>query len=106
MIVRPSASSTVNESSVTLTLWANTSRISDSEILMPRPQQANCVLFDHLLNAPDLHAAKAAALVQANRVKPKLPRTVISLHVDVRRLISIGRVKEKPICPGPKNSWQ
>jgi hypothetical protein len=53
-----------------------------------------------------LHAPEATTPFQANGLKPELRCCPIPLHMDVGRLVFIGRVKEEPIWPQPKYSWQ
>ncbi len=71
VIVLPSAKSTSRASSLTLTLSASASLSSVPEVLIPRPQQKDCVLHHQPLNPCDFRAAKAPASFQADRLQPK-----------------------------------
>jgi len=40
---------------------------------------------------------KAATPIQADRIEPKLRDTLVTLDVNVQRLVSISRIVKKPI---------
>jgi hypothetical protein len=105
-IVRPSASSAIRASSLTLTLWASACLCSAPEVLIPLPQQINRVFRDQILDSSNLRPAEAATLLQADPVQPKLRRSLFPLDMHVGRLIPIRRVKKYPVWPRPKNGWQ
>src|ERR1039457_1412446 len=93
VIVRPSARSTARESAVTLTSCAVTSLSSVSEILMPRLQQQTGVVRSQFLDLSNLDPPKAAAIFKANWIRPELGPQFVTLHMDVRRLLMIRRVR-------------
>jgi len=51
-------------------------------------------LFNLSLNSPKFNARKAATPFQTYRIKPELGLGLPTLHVDMRRFISIRRIKE------------
>ena len=68
---------------------AEASLNSVPEILIPSLHQKANVLRNHLLDLPDLRAAKAAVPFKTNRIKPELRLQLLALFVDMRRLYSI-----------------
>src|SRR6266540_3423191 len=101
--VRPSSSRTVSSSSVTLTSTALAARRSLVEVGIPAPQQRFSVLFNQSLNPSDLNRSKATAALEANRAQPELSAILISLDVNVRRLLRVARVKEDAVRAGPQH---
>ena len=88
--VRPSTKSTKSVSSLTATFWAAATRELSCEELIPRPQQIVCAIFNYTVESADFQAAESAAVLQPDRIKPELGPIVVSLHVNMRRLVSIG----------------
>jgi hypothetical protein len=73
------------------------------EELMPTLQQLLLVLFDKSQKAVDLSPRKAVTAFQQDGVEPELGFALLALYMDVGRFISITRVEEQPVRPGPKN---
>src|SRR3954468_4160377 len=102
-IVRPSARSTVNASSVTAISSALTVPISRLEIFIPTSQQKLLVFFDQSLDPHDLTTAEALTVLESNRLQPELCDLVLAFHMDVRRLVPISCIEEKPVRSRTKN---
>ena len=52
------------------------------------------VFFDNLMNLADLRPVESAASLKPDRIKPELGNIIITLDVDVLRLIAITGVKK------------
>ena len=61
------------------------------------------MLADERGHAVQLCAAEAAALVEADGVKPELGQVLVTFHVDVRRLGPVTGVEEKPVGASPEH---
>lgn len=98
-MVRPSMSSTTSASSVTETRCARGSptSIGDDEVLIPFPQQELSALHYDPFKRTKFRGPEPTAAGEPDRVEPKLGPLRISLHVDVRWLVPVGRVKEEAI---------
>ena len=103
-MVRPSASSTDNVSSLILTSVARASRVSIVEELIPTLQQLLPVLLDQRSDPADLASAETAATLEAHGVEPEVGLPVITFNVDVWRLSAITRVEKETERPDPKYS--
>jgi hypothetical protein len=105
VIVRPSTRSTISASSVSDTCRARASAtsIGDDEVFIPFPQKWLRVLQHEPFEFPELRGPKPAAAGKPNRVEPELGPVSVSLHVNVRWLVPVSRVKEEPIRALPKN---
>ena len=57
----------------------------------------------HPFKVPELRRTKPATARKPNRVEPELGPVSVSLHVNVRWLIPVSRVKEESIRALPKN---
>lgn len=55
------------------------------------------VLFDYTPNATQFQAIETSAACQPDRTKPVLRDFVISLHMDMSRLITITGLEKEPI---------
>jgi hypothetical protein len=88
---------------VTVTRWASAGRSSLGEVLIPPSTKANGVVAHQRFDAPDLGAAKAAALGSPHRIKPELDSIRIPFNVHVPRLPSVSGVKEEPIWSTPQD---
>jgi hypothetical protein len=60
-------------------------------------------LLNQSLNPSNLNRLEAAAGLEANGAQPELRRVLISLDVNVRRLVRIARVEEETIRAGPQH---
>ena len=76
------------------------------EELIPRLQQLALVRFNQFLYPVDVFAPNAVTALQSNRIEPELGLAVVALDVDVRRFVSITRVKEEPEWPAPQYGRQ
>ena len=72
VIVRPSARSTDNASSLAVTCWAYASLRSVPEVLMPCPHQICSSLFNDGFQSLKLRAGKPTAPLQEYRIEPEL----------------------------------
>lgn len=70
--LRPSLSSTVSVSSVTVTVSAAGTEISTAEVFFPRLPQTVLMCAHGFLNPIQLRTGKTAALLQTDWIKPKL----------------------------------
>lgn len=61
------------------------------------------MLFDQSVQPINFFATEAAAILQSNRLQPKLGEVVIALDMHMRRLIAITRIKEKPVRANSQN---
>lgn len=61
---------------------------------MPSPQQYRLPFLHNPLNAPHLGPPKPTALLQPDRVQPELCHSLLSLNVNVLRLISVPGIEE------------
>lgn len=52
-----------------------------------------------------LRSSKTATILEANRIEPKLGAHVLPFDVNMWRLMSIRRVKEKPVSSRPEYRW-
>jgi hypothetical protein len=57
------------------------------------------MFLDQPLDLQNLSAAKSAADLEADRAQPKLRRLILTLDMDMGRLIPISGVEEEPIGP-------
>src|SRR5438034_256759 len=99
VIVRPSARSTVRAQSVRVTLCASASLISIPEVLMPFPPHHFRILIHQYFDSNEFLPSESAAMLQAHWIEPKLCHRAVPLHMNMRRLFSIGRVEEKSVWP-------
>jgi hypothetical protein len=94
-MVRPSASSTVNESSVTAKPVAEAASLSTVKEVTPALQQPFLVRLDQVADPVNLVSAKAVASLQAHWLKPGLRFAVVVFDVDLRWHAIVPRVKEE-----------
>jgi hypothetical protein len=92
-------------SSVTVTFCTRRARNSIAKELIPTPQQISFVLFDQPLYPIDFASTESPTILEANGIEPKLGFHVLSLNVDMRRLVSIAGVEEKPVWPFYRYGW-
>src|SRR5690242_13908604 len=91
---RPSESETVRSLSDTSTRTA-VGLLAETKVLIPDFNQTNLVLFRQFFNAPQFHPCKPAIPGQAHRSQPELRFRLVSLNMDVRRLIAVTSIKEE-----------
>jgi hypothetical protein len=53
----------------------------------------------------DFIAAKSPAILQPNRIEPKLGRLVFSFDMHMSRLVPVTSIEKKPVLSLPQNSW-
>src|SRR5437773_11128313 len=90
-IVRPSFTSTARVSSVTITFWAFASAV---KILIPTPQHVCSIFFNQSLDTVDLNSTKASAILQSYGFQPEFGLIVVPFDMNMRRLVTISRIKE------------
>jgi hypothetical protein len=101
--LRPSLSSTVSVSSVTVTVSAAGTEISTAEVFIPRLSQTVLIRAQEFLNPIQLRTGKTAALLQTDRIKPKLRNLFLSFDMHMKRFIPTTRVKKEPVGTYPQN---
>jgi len=55
------------------------------------------IVFDHFLNSIKLGSAESSTSLEPHRVEPELCLILIPLDMDVRWLITVPCVEEKPV---------
>lgn len=55
------------------------------------------MVLDNFLYPSDLLSTKSTTIFKSDRIKPKFRCVVVSLNTDMRRLITITRIKEKAV---------
>ena len=80
--------------------WEQTELILYIQSLRARESEAT-VPDDKPLYTTDFRSIEPAAAVQPDRIEPEFGDLVLTLDVDVRRLIAVIRIKEEPIRPDP-----
>jgi hypothetical protein len=88
---------------VTVTVSAAGTAISTAEVVIPRLPKGILMLGHEFMEATDFLTRKTAALLQPDRVKPKLRNLVLSFDVRMGRFLSIAGVKEEPVGTDPQN---
>ena len=94
---RPSTSSTTNESSLNETRCACAGAISIGEVLMPCSEKLFRQFGYEPLDVPDLRRREAATVRQPHGIQPELRAVRITLNMNMRGFVPIGRVKEQAI---------
>src|SRR6186713_2039835 len=102
-ILRPSVSSTVKVSSVTATAVARGVVVSVTEVVIPGLQQLPPVLIDEAGDVAKLCPPKTAAAGEPYWIEPELGDARIPLDMNVRGLVTVSRIEEKPIRPHSEN---
>ncbi len=96
-MVRPSDSSTVRRSAVTVSAVARTCCVSIVEEFIPRARQSFVMISDNLLDPPEFLRREASATFEADRVEPDLRLAVVAFHMYMGRFIAVTRVEEKTV---------
>jgi hypothetical protein len=55
------------------------------------------ILSHQPFQSANLVAAESPALLESDRIKPELGSSIITFNVNVRRLVALTGVKEKPV---------
>jgi hypothetical protein len=76
---------------------------STLEEFIPFLQQKYLMLFNQIFDAPIFLGAKAMAALQQDGLEPKLCLTIVTFDVDMRRFVTISRVKEYSVWPTAKH---
>ena len=84
------------------TISSRLEKVSTVEEFIPAIQQVLLILYDELLDSVDLICSKAMTVLQPNRVEPELRLAVVPFDVQVRRLVSIARIKEESVGASSK----
>jgi len=100
---RPSASATVNTSSVTRTCLAAAVPAADAKVLMPCLQEFGLVLLDETHQSLRLARPKSEIGRQSGWRQPELRQSSLACDVHVRRFGSVAREEEEPIRTALKN---
>ena len=104
VMVRPSDNSTAKLSLPAITRRAVS--IWFPEVLMPFSQYQFLVSLDELFYLANLHGRKSVIVRQLNRKQPKFGFRLFPLHMNMRTLDPIRRIKEQPVGPLPQNRGQ
>lgn len=96
-MLRPSARSTINESSFTEPSVARRVCSSVAEMTMPLLYQAVLVGSHHAFNPAKLGCAESAAAFEPNRVEPELGHLSVAPDVHLHWLLPIVRVEEETL---------
>ena len=99
--LRPSLSSTVKVSSVTITISAAGIEISTAEVCIPCLSKGVLIRDHKVLKTTDLCTRESSALLQPNRIEPKFRQVVFSFNMNVGRFIPISRIEEESIGTSP-----
>src|SRR5215831_16502993 len=94
--LRPSAKSTVNLSSVTVTCTA-TGSVSSTKVVMPRLKESCLVLHNKPHDTADLVSSKATIDHEYHRLQPELGHGPLPLHMDVRRFPAVGAEENETV---------
>ena len=73
------------------------SRMSITTALIPTSQQFVQAPLNHAVDTVDLVSLETATTLHAHWVEPELGYIAVSLHVNMRRLVTVDRVYEEPI---------
>jgi hypothetical protein len=104
-MVRPSLRSIMRASSVTVTCCAVAIRISIAKEFIPPPQKAFSVFLYEPLYPIDFSSAETPAVLKPDRIKPEFGLILVALNVNVRRLITVTRIKEESVRTTDQDSW-
>ena len=63
------------------------------------------MLLDQALKPPNLNRPEAAAALESDRIEPELGGVLVTLDVNVRRLLRIAGVEVKALRPRPQHRW-
>src|SRR5262245_9718120 len=96
--LRPSARSTVNLSSVTVTCTMPGS-VSSTKVVMPRLKESYLVLHHKSCDTAYLVCAKAAIGHKRHRLQPELGHGPLPLHMDVRRFPAVRAEENETVRP-------
>jgi hypothetical protein len=86
-----------------MTVSAAGTAISTAEVFIPRLPQIVLMRAQEFLNPIQLRTGKTAALLQTDRIKPKLRNLFLSFDMHMKRFIPITRVKKEPVWTYPQN---
>src|SRR5262245_6304827 len=102
IMVRPSSRSTASSlrDTFTSTAWAWSSLV---EILIPTPHQFLLVCFDDSLNVIQLISFEPFIALKSGRRQPEFRPAIIAFHMNMRRLIPVACIEEKPLRTVPQN---
>ena len=103
-MVRPSASSAVRVSSVTVTSCAFGTITSVVEVIIPSLQKRSGVLFHCTLNPTYLRPPQSTTHFQSHRFQPELCYLVVARDVYVFGLVTIARIEEETVGALSQNS--
>src|SRR6266508_1028284 len=102
--VRPSSSTTINESSEHDTSTANASPLS-TEVGIPLLQEEFSILLHELSNCRQFVTAKTTTRRQSHRIEPELRITPSVCHMNVGRLTILQAIEEKPVAADSEQRW-
>ena len=94
-MVRPSESSTVNVSAVTVTSSASGTLTSMVETIIPSPHESQLIFLYDTRYLPNLGAPQSIAALHPDRVQPELGDSIVTFNVHVWRFIPVSNVEEE-----------
>src|SRR5262245_9832591 len=104
-MVRPSRRSTIKSSSVNRTpLTRSPGRLP--AVFIPSLQQSFLVLDDEPSDSPQFDRCESQVTRQCHRSQPELRRVVVTVYVDVRRLVAVVANEVDAVRPDSKNCRQ
>jgi hypothetical protein len=71
------------------------------EVLIPALREELALCVDDTPDSAEFSGCKADAVLHTNWIEPKLGHGVVTLHVNVLRLLTVTRVEEKTIRTDP-----
>src|SRR6266851_2349764 len=95
-MLRPSANSTDSVSLLISTCVASGVGLSAVKELIPCLQEVPLVSLHQIADSVDLLPTEPMAAFDLDRVEPELRLAVVALNVNVRRLVAVAGVEEKP----------
>ena len=103
-MVRPSFKETLSASAEKLTA-ATRSSAFNAKMPIPSLYEPALVLFYQGLYCTKLLSTKSEVSCKCHRLKPELRRQIISVNVDMARLIRFVAIEIKPVRATSQDSW-
>src|SRR5207302_8250744 len=101
-MVRPSRRPTLKVSFVNFTSVTRSSAVS-AKMPMPGLQECRLMLNHQFLKPPQLFGREAEVPRQADRLQPELGRPLVSIDMDMRRLIGFMAVEVEAVRPASQD---
>jgi hypothetical protein len=75
------------------------------EVLIPVPQQVPMVFFDQPLYPVNLCSAEPTTTLKPGGIDPKFGLVIVTLNMDMGRLIAVTCVEEESVRANSQYSW-